>query len=157
MSESGSDTRPRVLLIAEEANPEWASVPLVGWSHARALAEVADVHLVTQVRNRGAILRAGLVESRDFTAIDSESIVRPLHLMAQKLRGGSGLGWTTVSALSTLGYYHFENLVWRRFRERLRSGEFNLVHRLTPLSPVTPSVLAGRCRRLSIPFMLGPL
>ncbi|RPH47588.1 MAG: glycosyltransferase family 1 protein, partial [Planctomycetota bacterium] len=150
-------TKPRVLLIAEAANPEWASVPLVGWSHARALADVAETHLVTHVRNREAILRAGLVEGRDFTAVDSEAIAGPMYRLGELLRGGAGRGWTTLSALTTVSYYYFEHLVWRRFGARLRAREFDLVHRLTPLSPVTPSLLASSCRRIGIPFLLGPL
>jgi glycosyltransferase involved in cell wall biosynthesis len=73
------------------------------------------------------------------------------------LRGGAGRGWTTLSALSTVSYYYFEHLVWRRFGARLRAGEFDLVHRLTPLSPVTPSLIADSCRRIGVPFLLGPL
>lgn len=156
-SPSRTSSRPRVLVIAEAANPEWASVPLVGWSHARALSEVADVHVVTQVRNREAILRAGLTEGREFTAIDSEAVAGPLHRIGGVLRGGTGKGWTTTAAITTLGYSYFERLVWSHFQHRLRAGEFQIVHRITPLSPVTPSLLATRCSRIGVPFILGPL
>ena len=149
--------RLRPLLIAEAANPEWVSVPLVGWSHARAIMEVSDAHLVTQIRNRAAILRAGLTEGKDFTAIDSEMIARKLHLLSRFLRRGSGVNWTTSTALQTIGYPYFEHLVWGQFGGRIRAGEFDVVHRITPLSPTTPSLLARKCKQAGVPFVLGPL
>src|SRR5882724_3133162 len=147
----------RVLLIAEAANPEWVSVPLIGWSLARAIAERTPAHLVTQIRNREALLRAGLEEGRDFTAIDSERFAAPLYKLSDLLRGGKGVGWTTVAALSALSYYYFESLTWKLFGSALKRGEFSLVHRITPVSPTTPSLLAARCARISTPFILGPL
>jgi glycosyltransferase involved in cell wall biosynthesis len=150
-------TRPRILLIAEAANPEWVSVPLVGWSHAHALAQEADVHLVTHVRNREAIARAGWREGADFTALDSEAVASPIYHAGQAIRRLTGLGWTLTTALSALPYYYFEHLLWRRFADRIRAGEFAAVHRLTPLSPTTPSIIAGRCAAARVPFILGPL
>ncbi len=149
--------RPRVLLIAEAANPEWPSVPLVGWSHAAALRQIVDVHLVTQVRNRRAILDAGLKEDEDFTAIDSEAVARRLWRLVERTRGGANKGWTIAAALSAPSYYYFERLVWKRFGARIKAGEFDVVHRLTPLSPSAPSTLARRCRRAGTPFVVGPL
>ncbi len=149
--------RPRVLLIAEAANPEWASVPLVGWSLCRALLEHADAHVVTQIRNREAIERAGWREGREYTAIDSEAVAGPVYRFGEALRKVTGLGWTATTAFSTVFYYYFEHLVWQRFGEAIRSRKYDVVHRVTPLSPTTPSLIARHCRSAGVPFVWGPL
>jgi glycosyltransferase involved in cell wall biosynthesis len=146
----------RVLLIAEAANPEWVSVPLEGWAHSRAIASLVDAHIVTQVRNREAFERAGLTR-REFTAINSERIARVAQRIQDVLRGAPGRGWTVGTAVDSLAYPYFERLVWRRFGPALRAGRFDIVHRLTPLSPTAPSPLARRCARIGVPFVLGPL
>jgi glycosyltransferase involved in cell wall biosynthesis len=152
-------TRPRILLIAEAANPEWPSVPLVGWSLSQAIARVTNAHLVTHVRNRDALRAAGLEEGRgkDFTAIDNEGVASPMWKIASAVRGGEGKGWTTLTAFSAFSYYSFESEVWRQFESQLRCRQFDLVHRITPLSPTHQSVIGRKLSKLKIPFVLGPL
>lgn len=152
-----SQAQPRVLIVAELANPEWMSVPLVGWSHSQAIGALADTHVVTHIRNREGFLRAGRVEGKDFTAIDSSKIFQPVENLAPLLRGGNNKGWTTLMALSALPYYYFENQIWKLFGQQIADREFDIVHRLTPLSPTLPSLLASKCHRVGVPFILGPL
>lgn len=152
-----AQNRLRPLLIAEAANPEWTSVPLVGWSLAKAIRERTDALIVTQVRNRDAFIRAGLRPEKDFVAIDNEHVARRFYQLSSFLRGGENKGWTMVTAFSSLSYYSFESQVWRLLKHRLLAGEFSLVHRITPLSPTSQSLLANRLARHRIPFVLGPL
>jgi glycosyltransferase involved in cell wall biosynthesis len=149
--------RHKVLLIAEAANPEWASVPLEGWSLSRALAKITDAHVVTHIRNRDAIIRAGLTEGRDFTAIDNERVASPLYRLSRQLSGGAGKGWTMITAFSSLAYYAFEQEIWRQFGRRIRNHEFDLVHRVTPISPTSQSLIAKRVAIHGVPFLIGPL
>lgn len=145
------------MVIAEAANSQWTSVPLVGWSIAEALHNSMEAHIVTQVRNRQAFLDEGFVENEDFTAVDSEKVAKAVWRISSFLSGGSGKGWTIGTAFSALSYYYFEHLVWKIFREKIKAGEFHVIHRVTPLSPTIPSLLAKKSRKAGVPFVLGPL
>lgn len=145
--------RIRVLLIAEACNPEWTSVPLVGYNLYRALRDVVDVTLVTQIRNRPALLRH-VEPSERIEFIDSELMAAPFHRLGRVLTFGKGLGWTTKQAVGWLPYLYFEHLVYNKFRRALRKGEYDIVHRITPLTPTYPSPIASWT---SVPFVLGPI
>lgn len=148
----------RSLLVAEQCDPDAVSVPLEGWSHTQAVAALPDVAAVvaTQIRGKDRILARAADPSR-FTFLDSEPLARPLWRAAQVLRGGAGKGWTTVTALSAIPYAYFERLLWRRFGPAIARGEFDVVHRVTPLSPTIGSRIAVGCKRRDVPFVVGPL
>ncbi len=147
--------RPRVMVLAEASNPTWASVPLIGWRGAEALSSVADIHLVTQVRNRRAITEA--CPTWPCTFIDTEDLAAPLHRLATRMRGGAGKAWTLNSLIASLSYPLFERRAWKVLGSRVLAGEFDVVHRLTPVSPGFPSPVAARCAAAGVPFVLGPI
>jgi len=152
-----AQSSPRVLVIAESANPEQASVSLEGWSLSHALLEHVEAHIVTHVRNRDALERAGWREGREYTAIDPGAVETPVNRFGALVQKVVKLGWTWTTALGTAVYYHYERLVWQRFGERIRRGDFDIVHRMTPVSPATPSPIAGHCTRARVPFVWGPI
>jgi glycosyltransferase involved in cell wall biosynthesis len=63
-------------------------------------------------------------------------------------------------ARTALGYpfqLAFEWLAWRQLRSRIFAGDFDVVLRLVPMSPVLPSPFAFFLRKGPIPFVIGPL
>lgn len=149
--------RIRPLIIAEAANPTLTSAALVGWSCARALAAQTDAHIVTEWRNRDDFLRAGMVEGEDFTAINNRRLQHLSWSIATKFSRRGSFSWSLYAVLSNLVYPFFERKLWQAFGPRLRAGEFDLVHRLLPLSPTTSSWIAPKLKKIGVPFVLGPL
>ena len=143
----------RVLILAENCNPEWPSLPIVGYKYARALAHVADATIVTHVRNRPNIEKAGEITDR-VRYIDNEWIAARMYRLAKFLRGGNEVAWSTNQMMAWLPYVVFERQTLAMFRPDLEAGKFDLVHRITPMSPTLPSYIAGRTKQ---PFVIGSL
>lgn len=143
----------RTLILADDCNPDWPSLPVVGYKFARAIANYADVVVVTQVRNKPNIEREGMGKA-EVVYLDTEKIAAPIYRLTTNLRGGTNTGWTIQMAMNYPSYLAFEWMAWKRFHCDLRKGRFDLVHRLTPMSPTLPSLIAERS---PVPFLLGPI
>ena len=145
--------RKRILALAFECNPQWPSLPVVAYKYALALGEEVELTVVTQILNQPNIMTAGTGAVK-FDFINIDFIAVPLDRFGKWLRGGNQLGWTTQIAIIYPVYLMFELMVWWRYRRRIRAGEFDLVHRITPMTPTLPSPMA---RLSSAPFVIGPL
>jgi glycosyltransferase involved in cell wall biosynthesis len=138
---------------SDVCNPDWPSLPIFGYKFARAIANYADVVVVTQIRNKPSIDREGMGNA-EVVYLDTENIAAPIYKLAVALRGGTNLGWSLQMAMNYPSYLAFEWAAWKHFRQDLQNGQFDVVHRITPVSPTLPSPMA----KLSpVPFLLGPL
>ncbi len=144
----------RILLVADSCNPSMASTPYFGYQICKAVArQVEQAVVATQVRNHGAV-DAETMGVEKVAFIDTEYIARPLFKLSRWLRGGPNKALTLNVALNYASYLAFERGVWKRFGDEIRRGAFDVVHRVTPLSPTLPSPLASWS---PAPFVLGPV
>jgi glycosyltransferase involved in cell wall biosynthesis len=143
-----------VLLLAELCNPNWSSTPFFGYQIARAIASrVERVTMAVQVRSKGKFT-AEDVNVDELVFLDSEYVSYPLWRIASFIKKDPNKAMSVTTAFSYPGNLAFEWEVWKHFGDRLRRREFDVVHRVTPLSPTLASPMAKWC---PVPFILGPV
>lgn len=145
----------RILVLSSFNNPEWSSVPLVGYQHSAALAREHTVTLVTSASNQPALERAPQPFA-EMIFIDQPWLLAACDWAFTHIFGGNH-GRQGLQAIYTLVYLGFEWKVWRQLSRRLRASEFDVVLRLTPVSPMVPSPMARWLKRIGVPFVLGPI
>ena len=145
--------RIRVLILADDCNPDWHSLPALVYSFICTLSKYVDVVVVTQIRNKPNIERAGIGKA-EVVYLDTEKVAAPIYKLATFLSGDFNKAMTLKVALSYPSTLAFEWAVWRRFRQDLQNGRFDIVHRLSPMSPTIPSPMA---KWSPVPFVIGPI
>jgi glycosyltransferase involved in cell wall biosynthesis len=148
-------SRLRVLLLGPDCHPERVSIPRVTYCHAAALAQLHDVTLVARSSVEHDLRRA----NAPFRAI--EVVRTPLSDRIWSWVFRRILKSNPESQVRTALLYPFhiafEWRAWRQLRSRIFAGEFDVVLRLVPMSPVLPSPFAFFLRKGPIPFVIGPL
>ncbi len=153
MSSNKHLPKPRVLLIAADCNPQWHSLPALMAHYYLSLLPVADITLVTQIRNK-ADLETFVPADAKVVYMDTECIEAPLHKLSTRLTGHSNHAMTGKVAFRYPSQLFFEYKVMRHFKNALRAGEFDIIHRGSPMSPTLPSLIPWMSKT---PFVIGPL
>lgn len=143
----------KVLFVASDFNPEWHSLPALIAEYYSVLSEQVDITLVTQIRNHEH-LRDWLPSSAKVHYIDSEKIARPLYQFTRYVTRDPDKAMTLQVALRYPSYLYFEYCVWRTFKHALLNGDYDIVHRASPMSPTLPSLIA---KHSPVPFVIGPV
>jgi glycosyltransferase involved in cell wall biosynthesis len=130
-------------------------MPFVTFCHAAALADIHDVTIVVGTPTEDPVRRA----SAPFHAIEvvrMPRLERTFDWIVRRI-----LKYNYDSQLWTAFLYPFslafEWFAWRQLRRRIYAGEFDVVLRVMPMSPVLPSVFSTLLRKGPIPFVIGPL
>ena len=143
----------KVLMIAEHCNPDWVSVPLVAYNFYREISQIVDVTLVTHGRNREAFEKYSV--HQEITYIDESPIAKKYHRLISNLIEKGRANWPLYLALSYPIYAEFNRNAYRLFSDRVKQGEFDVVHSITPMMPRYPVSMVRACRKT--PFLLGPV
>lgn len=148
-------SRLRILVLGPDCNPEEVSIPLVTYFHAAALAQLHEVTLVA----RSSVVEALRRAKAPFHAIE---VVRTALLDRIFAWGFRSIFKSKYSSQSLTAFKYpfavaFEWRAWRQLRHRIVAGEFDVVIRLLPMTPVLPSPFAYFLRKGPIPFVIGPV
>jgi glycosyltransferase involved in cell wall biosynthesis len=147
------NTTLRVLLVIEQCNPEWASVPLEGYRWFQELQKLAHVTLVTHERNQPALDK--LNGDVEIVYIQESWLIKQYYQQVINLTTKGRVIWPLLHALAYPMFAQFNRRAYRQCRDRIRSGEFDLIHVVTPMEPRYPTKMVEACAQ--VPLLLGPV
>ncbi|WP_013322743.1 glycosyltransferase family 4 protein [Gloeothece verrucosa] len=143
----------KVLLIIEQCNPEWSSVPLVGYNYYKEISQLVDCTLVTHGRNEEALQK--FPEHKNIIYIHEGSFSPIYHKLVSSITFQGRVNWPLYNALCYPIYEEFNNQVYQQFHISVSKGDYDIVHAITPMMPRYPVKIIKACH--NTPFLLGPV
>jgi glycosyltransferase involved in cell wall biosynthesis len=143
----------KVLLIIEQCNPEWASVPLEGYNYYQEISRLVDVTLVTHERNRSALEK--IAKQQKIIYISESNFTKQYYNFIEQITSQGRINWPLKHALTYPIYAEFDRKVYQQFKRLVRNQYYDIVHVLTPMMPRYPAKIIKVCQ--NTPFLLGPV
>jgi glycosyltransferase involved in cell wall biosynthesis len=138
----------KILMSAYQCGPGMGSVSQIGWEWYSRISRRAQVTLVTHVRNRGALAKAGApLPQSEILYIDTEWFAGPVFKAASRLFPRSE---HAVFLLSSADFFLYDWAALKRLKEH--TGGWSIAHAVTPVSPLAST----RLHELGVPLILGP-
>ena len=148
-----SNKKLKVLLIVEQCNPDWASVPLVGYSFFQKINNLVDATLVTHIRNKPALEKHPEYEKIFY--LEEGNFNKQYYKIVSKITANWRVNWPIYNALSYPIYEEFNQQVYQKFKAQILKGDYDIVHAITPMIPRYPFKVVSVCQQT--PFILGPV
>ncbi|MFK5951475.1 MAG: glycosyltransferase family 4 protein [Desulfobacterium sp.] len=143
----------KILMVVEQCNPEWTSVPLLSYNFYHEIRKRARITLVTHERNQSALEKVQGEHTIDY--IRESSLLKRYYRFIKIVTDRGAVNWPLQHALSYPIYAEFNHRVSQKYGPLIRSGEYDLVHVMTPILPRYPVKLINHCK--NTPFLLGPV
>ena len=147
------DKKLKVLLIIEQCNPDFFSVPLVGYKFFQEIDYLADVTLVTHERNKKAFEKQQQHNNVLFI-LESDHLKKYYKFVAGIAKKGK-VNWPLLNTLTYPIYAEFNDRVYKQFQTKIINGDYDIVHVITPIQPRYPYKVVKACQHT--PFLLGPV
>jgi len=149
-----SNKKLKVLLIVEQCNPDWASVPLVGYIFFQKINNLVDATLVTHIRNKPALEKHPQYEKTIY--LEKGKLAKHYYIIVEKITATWRVNWPIYHALNYPIYEQFNQQVYQNFKGgKILNEDYDIVHAITPMMPRYPFKVVSVCQQ--IPFILGPV
>lgn len=145
--------RLKVLMIAEQCNPEGFSVPLIAYKLYERIREFADITLVTHERFKPQIenVRSG----HEVVYIKESRLAKLYKRCVHAITRRKDIFWRLEQILTYPLYAEFNHRVYKLLGEKVSSEHYDVVHGYTPIIPRYPYKIVQNC--IKTPFLLGPV
>lgn len=143
----------KALMIVEQCNPTFPSVPFVAYNLFKEIDRIVDVTLVTHERNRDAFETK--TEHKKVIYISQSNFNTNYYNFVEGFATKGRINWPLYHTLTYPIYGEFDNRVYQQFKQSILKGDYDIVHALTPMMPRYPHKVVKAC--IKTPFLLGPV